>query len=280
MMSTPAKKIQGYQAAFTLIEVLVVIAIISILATLLIPSLREARDKAMEMHCVSNLHQWGVTISLYHDDHDGFTETLTDPQDPSMANYWPHSVRAYFSNDSTLFCPRASKVKPPGFGNGPSHRGTTFYAWNAAGWWDGNPDRWAGSYGKNGWVSEGGGWFGADPQENFWNNTIEVERADITPLLMDSAWFHPLPLHIDPPPPVEGEVGNLGWGNNMWLVALNRHNGAVSVSFFDGSSRRVGLKGLWLLKWHPLWNLENRWTPAGGVSPGDWPAWMRNFENQ
>ena len=196
------------KTGFTLIEILVVMAIISILATLLIPSLRDARDRAMEMHCVSNLHQWGVTLALYHEDNAGFTERSTE------GIYWPYSVRDYFSNDSHLFCPRASKVKPNGYGNGPSWRGTTFYAWDARGGFpDNHSDHWAGSYGKNGWAahSDDGFWLGADPDLNLWNNTIEVDRADITPLLMDCAWFHPLPLHSDSPPQVSDDL-TLGGG--------------------------------------------------------------------
>ena len=209
--------------------------------------------------------------------HAGFSETSW-----GEGNYWPHSVRDYFTSDSILFCPKAPKVKSSGYGNGPQHRGATFLAWNARGGFDGNPNHWAGSYGKNGWVANsasGGVWWGADPHDNLWNNTVEIQRPDNVPLVLDSAWFHPLPLHIDSPPPVSDDMVLPAFAQNIRLSVMDRHLGAVNVSFFDGSARQMGLKGLWTLKWHPLWNLENRWTQAGGVSPTDWPVWMRNMRD-
>lgn len=52
-------------AAFTLIELLTVIAIIGILAAILIPTVSSVREKARQTQCANNLRQWGMAINLY-----------------------------------------------------------------------------------------------------------------------------------------------------------------------------------------------------------------------
>jgi prepilin-type N-terminal cleavage/methylation domain-containing protein/prepilin-type processing-associated H-X9-DG protein len=58
--------------AFTLTELLVVLVIIGILASLLLPTLGRSKSSAQRIRCVSNLHQLGLAAHMYWDDSAGW----------------------------------------------------------------------------------------------------------------------------------------------------------------------------------------------------------------
>lgn len=55
--------------AFTLLELLVAIAIVGILVAMLVTALGGARESARRLQCANNLHQIGVGFHTYHDAH-------------------------------------------------------------------------------------------------------------------------------------------------------------------------------------------------------------------
>jgi prepilin-type N-terminal cleavage/methylation domain-containing protein/prepilin-type processing-associated H-X9-DG protein len=76
------------RGGFTLIELLVVIAILAILAAILFPVFAQAREKARQTNCLSNMKQLGLAANLYVQDWDeGF------PQTHPTAMPWLHPLR-------------------------------------------------------------------------------------------------------------------------------------------------------------------------------------------
>ena len=116
-----------------------------------------------------------------------------------------------------------------------------------------------------------------DPDTYFWRRA-DVKQAAEIPMFLDDRWWDTRPHHTDRPPDFEGQVND--WTTNaMKMLCALRHNGFVNGAFVDFSTRRIGLKELWMLRWHREYDTRGPWTRAGGVKPEDWPPWMKSFKD-
>lgn len=98
----------GRRRAFTLIELLTVIAIIGILAAILIPVVSRVREQAKRASCATHLRQWGYAHNLYRDDNGGRYMDSMGSNPP-----YPHWLSAIQRDDlfgydvdwAMFFCP-------------------------------------------------------------------------------------------------------------------------------------------------------------------------------
>jgi len=298
-----------HRKAFTLVELLVVIAVIALLLAILAPALEKARRQARAAACQVNLRQWGTTLAAFAEDNEGLFPHLDYVSSDGEGALWILTGRclAEITNDhlqaprqyhpiSTkgMLCPEATTPGDlSGASGGWGFGGTTWHyeikhggtnrAWVLTE--SGGPTEEVRvtcvSYGLNGWLFKRPG----EPLTPFerlearkspsYTNIFLLRRTAGVPLLLDCMYYHGLPTEDSHPPWQEGA----GREGPTGVFCMDRHSEHINGLFLDWSVRKVGLKELWTLKWHENFNTAGPWTKAGGVTPDRWPPWMRGFKD-
>jgi len=286
--------------AFTLIELLVVIAILVLLMALLLPALSRARKQARAVVCEANLRQWGTFMAISVNENEG---RFWNPDWKSSANLpmgyntgmtvvrrqswglWELDGRR--EAEGIVCCPMATKFVAP------KEPGTTWAGGTFAPWCSSSdpeaakskpyPYYFYGSYGLNSSVVWS--WNSAlpdDVEKRIWRRA-DVRGRDRIPVLLDSGleWCWSYAGSAGPSPPERDAIPTVDVRplESRNPECINRHNGGVNVLFMDWSVRKVGLKELWTLQWHKLYETHGPWTKAGGAEPENWPEWMRGFKD-
>jgi prepilin-type N-terminal cleavage/methylation domain-containing protein len=238
---------------FTLIELLVVIAIIALLMGILMPTLQRARKSARGVTCQASLRQWGLVMKLYADDNDGYFVKGGTGVD------WFGTLRPWYGQQEMTYCPEAKRAPVPSDGTTKMF-GDTYRSWYYSGH--------HGSYGINMWIfnewGEGNNGWGK-PKRWKWR-TPYVKGAENIPIFLDATWGGTHADEFDEPPAFEGDP----LSPYMGRFCINRHNGGVNAVLCDFSTRKIGLKELWRMKWHRHYDVHSP-TPV-------WPEWMSGFK--
>ena len=241
-------------AAFTLVELLVVVGLITVLVALLMPALRKARGQAAAVQCLSNVRQLGQAFVLYVNENRGRSPIYRSSQD----EYWIDLLRVHYAAvDGIRFCPSTPETDPA------NAQGS------ATQYWVRGRD---GSYGFNGWLyrlsgprhpegidHDGGVHFarGPLPRDLAFQRFIRpsTREASAVPVFGDCTWPNGWPRDTDAPPAdlTRGPRGDRTAPPNEPMLArftVARHDKSINLTFLDGHAELVPLARLKALKWH------------------------------
>lgn len=103
--------------AFTLVELLVVIAVIALLAALLLPALAGAKEKGRQTACINNVRQQALAVYMYAQDQNDLLPPVAYTDTNGDDVNWPALLDPYINYVSTThLCPSDRSSKQSSFG--------------------------------------------------------------------------------------------------------------------------------------------------------------------
>ena len=259
--------------AFTLVELLVVIGIISVLIAILLPVLSGARRRSNTVVCLNNVRQFGAAYYMACLENKG-RPPRTDMQPAVLYRLLAH-VRPG-SQEPVPYCPEAVELSTRRLFRGQVNTliGTAHHAWGVEiadpvftsldwPWPEGC------SYGWNSWAFSSAysvldsGRMGSEVRSMIvWPGT---KNGELVPLFADGMLGGAGPRATNGPPTNLTAPDILETEPTTYVgiksFCMARHGRAVNIVFLDGHAATTALEELWLLRWH------NEWVPRRVTLP-------------
>lgn len=195
-------------AAFTLLELLITIAIITILAGLFLPALKQVREKGKQISCASNLKQIGTGLWMYANDNNQFFPYSSGTGTAGVDRYWTDKLAEYVG--------AAGKYKAT---EAPRYKNTVYDC----------P-----SLGQNDTVSD------YIYEQIFWHlyiqeiDTRRIKEPGITGVMTDSEFYSGGNYTVS-------RVGTTGIDDTNFRLR-NRHSEGLNILYCDGHIQWKGAK--------------------------------------
>jgi len=278
--------------AFTLVELLVVLAVIAILAAILLPSLAASKLQAQRTDCMNNLKQLGLANAVYATD---FGKDVSFQFYAEYYSGWAERIIPYLNPDATngtagiQFCPSAPRNLSTGMNTntpGAADQASTVSVRIQEGPTTlGRPFNFQCSYAFNGWLYTGAPPPSAIPVVvspiptdtlGFYNSENAVRNTSQTPVFADGMWPETFPLTNNLPSSnlylgqtAPGDVLNL----MMMRLTIARHSGkpasaaprsidisqrlpnGINLVLYDGHVEKTSLENLWAYDWSSQWTV-------------------------
>ncbi len=276
--------------AFTLIELLVVIAVIALLISILLPSLRDARQQAKTVKCVANLKQIGNVMLMYFNEHNDWFPLAKHGYLPA----YPYMHAVYYGGHPGS--PDWYFYKIPVFRNTPAERPFNDYLYPDLPNWDVQPDEPEYAMSRNVPIYEcpsdtGGIWHNEGGEEQNSRRAYDFYGASYI------INYH-FALNWARQSFAGEERLKWLWRANAFLRAQLRHNSSRFVILFEDIADSALWNAIPRRGWHGKWNRHSflfldghaanvladtskgsrglGWKTSSGVSGNGFPVWWQD----